>query len=48
MKRSLKLQLGSNPDPCYIQINVITNRVIKKFRCNEYINFPIKIKSPDA
>ena len=25
--------LGSNSDPCYIQNRVITNRVIKRFRC---------------
>ena len=25
--------LGSNPNPCYIQNRVITNRVIKRFRC---------------
>ena len=27
--------LGSNPDPSYIQNRVITNRVIKRFRCTE-------------
>ena len=29
--------LGSNPDPCYIQNRVITNHVIKRFRCILYI-----------
>ena len=25
--------LGSSPDPCYIQNRVISDRVIKRFRC---------------
>ena len=29
----LSSHLGSNPDPCYIQNRVITNHVIKRFRC---------------
>ena len=30
----LNSHLGSNSDPCYIQNRVITNRVIKRFRCS--------------
>ena len=33
-KGILNCYLGSNSDPCYIQDRVITNRVIKRFRCN--------------
>ena len=33
-KGVLNSQLGSKPDPCYIQKRVITNRVIKRFRCS--------------
>ena len=35
-KEVLNCHLGSNPVPCYIQNRVITNRVIKRFRCNVY------------
>ena len=30
--------MGSNTDPCYIQNCVITNRVIKRLRCNDNIH----------
>ena len=33
-KGILSCYLGSNSDPCYIQDRAITNRVIKRFRCN--------------
>ena len=33
-KGVLNSHLGSNPDPCYIQNYVITNRVIKRFGCS--------------
>ena len=32
-KGVLDSNLGSNPDPCYIQNCDILNRVIKRFRC---------------
>ena len=32
-KGVLNSHLGSNPDPCYIQNRVITNRVIKRLKC---------------
>ena len=32
-KGILNSHLGSIPDPCYIQNHVITNCVIKRFRC---------------
>ena len=32
-KEVLNCYLGSNPDPCYIQNHVITNSVIKRFKC---------------
>ena len=32
-KRFLNSHLGSNPDLCYVQYRVITNHVIKRFRC---------------
>ena len=32
-KGVLNSHLGSNPDPCYIQNRVITNRAIKRLRC---------------
>ena len=36
-KGVLNSHLGSNPNPCYIQNRVITNRVIKRFRCIKQI-----------
>ena len=33
-KEVLNCYLGSSPDPCYIQNHVLTNCVIKRFRCN--------------
>ena len=28
--------LGSSPDPCYVQNRVVSDRVIKRFRCSFY------------
>ena len=39
-KGVLNSHLGSNPNPCYIQNRVITNSVIKRFRCKMCL--PIK------